>query len=291
MCAAHPTIKRDAATPAANRQHGIFRKWPCIRQKQPSFLPVWRSFAWEIARQYRKRVNVKPVGEIRWEKSRLLGGWHSGYGGCSAGYRIQKVGQERFCTKRFSNRYRSMGRPKSFNREGVLEKALPVFWRRGFADASLHELEVATGVNKSGLYSEFKDKEDLFMESLRYYLESLEKKGLLTAEPLGWKNIERFLKVGPCSMEGKKGCFAVSSMREFAILPPEAVGIITRSRNKLKQLIAKNIEVERPKRNADSLAELVLTFFTGLSMEHNLNSSRPSLNRKIDDLMNIVRTL
>jgi len=185
----------------------------------------------------------------------------------------------------------AMGRPKNFSREGVLEKALPVFWRRGFADASLHELEMATGVNKSGLYSEFKDKEDLFIQSLWYYLESLEKKGLLTAEPLGWNNIERFLKMGPCSMEGQKGCFAVSSMREFAILPSEAVGIITRSRSKLKRLIAKNIEVEHPKMDADSLAELVLTFFTGLSMEHNLNSSRPSIGRKIDDLMNIVRAL
>jgi AcrR family transcriptional regulator len=115
-----------------------------------------------------------------------------------------------------------MGRPKNFSRKGVLEKALPVFWRRGFADASLHELEQATGVNKSGLYSEFEDKEDLFVQSLRYYLEGLEKMGLLTAEPLGWKNIERFLKMGPCSMEGQKGCFAVNSMREFAILPPEA---------------------------------------------------------------------
>jgi AcrR family transcriptional regulator len=56
-----------------------------------------------------------------------------------------------------------MGRPKKFNRQGVLEKALPVFWRCGLADASLHELEIATGVNKSGLYSEFKDKEDLFI--------------------------------------------------------------------------------------------------------------------------------
>jgi AcrR family transcriptional regulator len=184
-----------------------------------------------------------------------------------------------------------MGRPKKFNREGVLEKALPVFWRRGFADASLHELEQATGVNKSGLYAEFEDKEDLFVQSLHYYLENLEKKGLLTAEPLGWNNIERFLKMGPCSLEGQKGCFAISSMREFAILPPEAVGLITRSRSKLKQLIAKNIEVERPKMNADSLAELVLTFFTGLSMEHNLSSSRAAILPKIDDLMNIVRTL
>src|SRR3979490_2746911 len=79
----------------------------------------------------------------------------------------------------------AMGRPKNFNREGVLEKALPLFWRSGFAEASLHELEVATGVNKSGLYSEFKDKEDLFMQSLQYYLENLEKKRLPNAAPLG----------------------------------------------------------------------------------------------------------
>src|ERR1700716_2173387 len=184
-----------------------------------------------------------------------------------------------------------MGRPKNFNRDGVLEKALPVFWRRGFADASLHELELATGVNKSGLYSEFKDKGDLFLQSLRYYLETLEKKGLLTAEPLGWKNVERFLKMGPCSLQRQKGCFAISSMREVAILPPEAVAIIARSRSKLKRLIARNIEVERPKMDADSLAELVLTFFTGLSMEHNLSSSRASIVRKIDDLMNIIRPL
>ena len=65
-----------------------------------------------------------------------------------------------------------MGRPKNLTCEAVLEKALPVFWRQGFADASLHELEQATGVNKSGLYADFKDKEDLFVQSLRYYQRS-----------------------------------------------------------------------------------------------------------------------
>jgi hypothetical protein len=34
-----------------------------------------------------------------------------------------------------------MGRPKSFSREEVLEKAMPVFWKRGFADTTLQELE------------------------------------------------------------------------------------------------------------------------------------------------------
>jgi AcrR family transcriptional regulator len=64
-----------------------------------------------------------------------------------------------------------MGRRKNFSREEVLEKAMPVFWKHGFADTSLLELERATGVNKSGLYTEFQDKEDLFVARLRHYLE------------------------------------------------------------------------------------------------------------------------
>ena len=88
-----------------------------------------------------------------------------------------------------------MGRPKNFSRGEVLEKAMPVFWKHGFADTSLQDLERATGVNKSGLYTEFRDKEDLFLACLRRYLENQDKRGLLTKEPLGWKNIETFSRM------------------------------------------------------------------------------------------------
>ena len=96
-----------------------------------------------------------------------------------------------------------MSRPKNFSREGVLEKALPVFWKHGFADASLQELEKATGVNKSGLYAEFSGKEELFLESLRFYLDRMSPRDLLMAQPLGWGNIEQFLKLGPRTTEGQ----------------------------------------------------------------------------------------
>ena len=139
-----------------------------------------------------------------------------------------------------------MGRPKNFSREEVLEKAMPVFWKHGFADTSLQELERATGVNKSGLYTEFRDKEDLFVACLRHYLESQEKRGFLTREPLGWKNIETFLKNGPLNKGEQQGCFSVNSMREFAILPDEAYGVITENRALLQRLLAMNIEAEKP---------------------------------------------
>ncbi|XWK52445.1 helix-turn-helix domain-containing protein [Tunturiibacter empetritectus] len=54
---------------------------------------------------------------------------------------------------------------------------MPVFWKHGFADTSLQDLERATGVNKSGLYTEFRNKEDLFVACLRYYIESQGKRG------------------------------------------------------------------------------------------------------------------
>jgi AcrR family transcriptional regulator len=182
-----------------------------------------------------------------------------------------------------------MGRPKNFSREGVLEKALPVFWKHGFADTSLQELEKATGVNKSGLYAEFADKGDLYLESLRHYLRKRQQEELLTAEPLGWKNIERFLKLGPCSLEGQKGCFSVDSMNQFALLPPAAQKIVEKSRTLLKELIAKNVEAETA--TPTVLAEMILTFFTGISMEQHLKVSKATMNRKVDDFMKVIRKL
>src|SRR5579862_5828034 len=184
-----------------------------------------------------------------------------------------------------------MGRPKGFSREEVLEKAMPVFWKHGYADTSLQELERATGVNKSGLYTEFRDKEDLFVACLRHYLESQGKRGLLTKEPLGWKNVETFLKNGPLNKGEQQGCFSVNSMREFAILPDEAHGVVSENRAQLQRLIAMNIEAEKPRMAASAIAEMVLSFFSGLCIERNLKSGKTSSTRKIDNFMTALRSL
>ena len=184
-----------------------------------------------------------------------------------------------------------MGRPKGFIREEVLENAMLVFWKHGFADTTLQELEAATGVNKSGLYTEFRDKEDLFVACLRHYLESQGKRGLLTKEPLGWKNVETFLKNGPISKGEQQGCFSVNSMREFAILPDEAYGAITENRALLQRLLATNIGAEKPAMAPSAIAEMVLSFFSGLCIERNLKSGKASSTRTIENFMRALRNL
>ena len=184
-----------------------------------------------------------------------------------------------------------MARPRKFNRDGVLEKALHVFWKHGFAGASLQALEKATGVNKSGLYSEFSGKEELFLESLRFYLDRLSQRELLMVEPLGWDNIEQFLKLGPRDTEGQKGCFAVSSMRELAILPSAAIELLRQNREHLQQFVARNIEAAKPKADVNDLTDMVLTYFAGLSVGQNLQSSQASTGHEVDNLMRILRGL
>jgi AcrR family transcriptional regulator len=183
-----------------------------------------------------------------------------------------------------------MGRPKKFNREGVLDRALPVFWKQGFANTTVQHLEQATGVNKSGLYTEFRDKEDFFLASLERYVQSRGAE-VLTAQPLGWANIERFLRLGFGCDDDQRGCFAVNSMRELAGLPAEAQKIISSGQRKLMRLLIKNIEVEDPKLDSAIIADVALTFFDGFCILQNIKAGRASSERKIRNLMQVVRNL
>ena len=183
-----------------------------------------------------------------------------------------------------------MGRPKHFTREEVLEKAIPVFWEHGFAGTGLQALEKATGVNKSGLYAEFKSKEELFLASLQHYLDKGSGKAVLCAEPLGWGNIEKLLRLAVVCADHQKGCFAISSMREFAILPSAAHKIVADRNAKLKRLLENNIRAENPKADPTSIAELISTFFCGLCVEQNLKTEKTCSERKIQNLMKMLRS-
>ena len=75
-------------------------------------------------------------------------------------------------------------------------------------------------------------------------------------------------------------------MREFAILPDEAYGVVTEESG---AVAASSCEGERPKMAASAIAEMVLSFFSGLCIERNLKSVRASSTRKIENFMTALR--
>ncbi len=62
-----------------------------------------------------------------------------------------------------------MGRPREFCIDGALDRALQVFWRRGFEGTSLTDLTEAMGITRPSLYAAYGNKEELFRKALDLY--------------------------------------------------------------------------------------------------------------------------
>jgi AcrR family transcriptional regulator len=62
-----------------------------------------------------------------------------------------------------------MARPREFDEDEVLQKALHVFWQKGYEATSLADLQAATGLTKSSLYKAFESKEGLFRHVVERY--------------------------------------------------------------------------------------------------------------------------
>ena len=65
----------------------------------------------------------------------------------------------------------AIGRPRTFCKNEALDRALQVFWRKGFEGASICDLTEAMGINPPSLYAAFGNKEQLFRQALNRYTE------------------------------------------------------------------------------------------------------------------------
>src|SRR5271155_2380599 len=66
-----------------------------------------------------------------------------------------------------------MPRVRDFDPDVVLVQAMKLFWRKGYGNTSVKDLVDVTGVNRHGLYDEFKSKHKLFLACLDHYQEAI----------------------------------------------------------------------------------------------------------------------
>ncbi|GAA4208681.1 TetR/AcrR family transcriptional regulator [Streptosporangium oxazolinicum] len=66
---------------------------------------------------------------------------------------------------------RPTGRPRGFDADEALERALLVFWEQGYEGASLATLTDAMGISTTSMYATFGNKEELFRKALERYTE------------------------------------------------------------------------------------------------------------------------
>jgi len=118
-----------------------------------------------------------------------------------------------------------MARPREFDRDAALDKALRVFWAKGFAGTSTDDLREAMGIGRQSLYGAFGDKRTLYLEALDTYQQRTNASHLKRlrdpASPL--KGIEDLLTglVADDDCERVLGCMGVGSVGEFGITDEE----------------------------------------------------------------------
>ena len=62
-----------------------------------------------------------------------------------------------------------MARPKEFNPDDAIEKAMQVFWHKGYESTSMEDLLIAMDLNRGSLYDTFGDKRQLFLKVVDRY--------------------------------------------------------------------------------------------------------------------------
>jgi TetR/AcrR family transcriptional repressor of nem operon len=135
---------------------------------------------------------------------------------------------------------KTVGRPREFDEETVLEAVMEAFWRKGYEATSLAELCHVTGLNKGSLYQAFGDKRRLFMRALTHYAERQYREVMAAASrsesPL--VNIRAAVRK-ICDHAGSdKGCMMINTLVELAPHDPEVKALLKSFGEKRMQALA-----------------------------------------------------
>ena len=133
-----------------------------------------------------------------------------------------------------------MPRPREFDPEQALDRAMQQFWAKGYYDTSIRELVECTGVNYYGLYSVFQDKHGLFLAALDRYQRTVTAEildVLKTPGPLYQVLKTTLEKVSDLmrTSDGPVGCLMANTALELAPTDREAHRKVSEHRDHLER--------------------------------------------------------
>lgn len=173
---------------------------------------------------------------------------------------------------------RGKGRPRNFDREQALIRALDVFWKRGYEPSSIAELCKAMEINPPSLYASFGNKATLFLEAVNYYEKTYWEapSKALMAEPNLFLGIDRFFKESArilLSPDTPCGCMVVLAAINISDEAKDVIGAIQELRRLTKEMFEERLQraihdAQIPaETNIVALAGALNTMLEGLSIQ------------------------
>jgi len=140
-----------------------------------------------------------------------------------------------------------MARTRAFAPDEALEKAMQVFWAKGYGETSIDDLVEATGVSRYGLYSIWRDKRGLFLAVLDRYRDCqvgmmLAQLEMPTAARAEVEDLFNTFARGARSEGAWKGCLFANTAAEFGTDDKDVAARVTKHYRRLERNFKKALE-------------------------------------------------
>ncbi|HMR32387.1 MAG TPA: TetR family transcriptional regulator C-terminal domain-containing protein [Geminicoccaceae bacterium] len=170
-----------------------------------------------------------------------------------------------------------MSRPRAFEEEAVLERALGQFWKGGYDGTTIGDLEAATGLGRGSLYGAFGDKRRLFLRALEHYLDqaSAERLQRLADPAAGRGELVAFFRDAArgCSADpSRKGCLVTNCAVEMAAEDVEVAARVGRHLDRFERAIERVVRQAQARgeiaadRDPTRLARLLVVCLQGMQV-------------------------
>jgi AcrR family transcriptional regulator len=189
------------------------------------------------------------------------------------------------------------GRPRGFNYGEALDRAMHVFWRKGFEGASLNDLTAAMGIQPASLYQAFGNKRKLFEKALARYLagpvafmhDALNEPTAFAVADRILRRTAEFLTQG----RSRHGCMTIQAALAGGVEAEPIRRMLVALRVKEQDALRRRFERAKSEgelandADAADLARFVTALFQGMTVQAINGASREDLLRLSDTALRI----
>lgn len=188
-----------------------------------------------------------------------------------------------------------MPRTKEFDEAAVLDKAVKLFWCKGYNATSAQDLVDNLGISRSSLYDTFGDKRNIFIQALQYYRTTMASKMIQfidTSDDVEKSIKDIFSMAITHALEDKlsRGCFMVNSTIELAPHDKEIAQIVNQNMQDIEDALCRAVKkgqkkgVFSTKQKPRALARFLFNTITGIRV-----ASKSGADKKVyEDIVKVA---
>lgn len=189
-----------------------------------------------------------------------------------------------------------MGRPREFDIDKALDRAMGVFWQKGYEGASLQDLLSAMKIARGSLYKAFDDKHSIYLATLDHYDKTEVETGItFLSDPAAGDGLSkiRTMLEGVKSDKTRRGCFMCNAAIDRASLDREVETRVSGMLHRLQDAIATALKQSRrgsrwSEGRRSATAASILNTYMGLRVLARAGYSAKALQAIIDKTLDAI---